>query len=345
MKPSIKRLRDTLFATNDGEIGCDAINALAKQATKGDDDAKAALADYTLKGKLEHLRSFACSSLTYVAGVADHELATVFERGLSDRTIRYWSILGYINQLGRTAYNELTKIACDHSLSVEDRAHAVKCLASHSKQPFDRQLPADPGQWKGDDIRIKEIKAWLKSGYPKGKGYPLPTRHPALDNPKTSLEQLVSRLDKLLARQRKRHQDAASPTNWLAVANDGDLKSVRKRWKFPAVYLNFLTRFSPIKVVLESKRFWNGGLELYGAGELIAAQDGYAFNPVKKKLIRGWPNDYVVIANHGGDPFVLDLSSSDGKDAPVLTAEHGAGKWDFELVSESFAEFLKSLAK
>ena len=52
-----------------------------------------------------------------------------------------------------------------------------------------------------------------------------------------------------------------------------------------------------------------------------------------------------VIASHGGDPFVLDLSSSDGNDAPVLTAEHGMGEWDFGQVADSFAGFLKSLTK
>jgi hypothetical protein len=39
------------------------------------------------------------------------------------------------------------------------------------------------------------------------------------------------------------------------------------------------------------------------------------------------PAHLVVIASHGGDPFVLDLSQADGEDVPVNTAEHGTGVW------------------
>ena len=54
--------------------------------------------------------------------------------------------------------------------------------------------------------------------------------------------------------------------------------------------------------------------------------------------------DLVVIASHGGDPFVLDLSRSDGRDAPILTAEHGTGEWNFEKAADSFLAFLEELA-
>ena len=47
----------------------------------------------------------------------------------------------------------------------------------------------------------------------------------------------------------------------------------------------------------------------------------------------------------GCDPFVLDLNASDGQEAPVLTAAHGTGKWNFDTVEELFVDFLKTLAK
>ena len=103
MKPTIKRLHDNLLETNDGGKACDAINALAKHAKKGDADAKAVLAEYSGTGKVKHMRDFACSLLAGIADEADHELAGVFERGLPDKTVRYWSILGYIKTLGREA--------------------------------------------------------------------------------------------------------------------------------------------------------------------------------------------------------------------------------------------------
>jgi len=345
MKPTIKRLHESLIATQDGKVACDAINALTKHATKGDADAKAALAEYTKNGQVTHIRTFACSSLARIVNESDRELAHLFEQGLSSETTRYWSILGYLNTLGHGSYDDLTRIVIDESLPVADRGHAIKCLARHCKQPFDRQLPSDPGRWRASDLRIDEVAAWSKAGCPGGTGHPEPRRHPALDKPETDFEKIVSRFDKLLAKKRDQRQDLAAPTDWLAVADPGDLQQITTHWALPSVYVDFLTRFSPVKVSLVSKRFWNGGLQLFGVDELIEAQDGYAFNPVKKESIPDWPKDFVVIASHGGDPFVLDLSSSDGVDAPVLTAEHGTGEWDFDQVADSFGEFLKSLVK
>jgi len=345
MKPTNKRLTEKLTTTMDSRAACDAINALAKHASEGDRGAKETLAEYMASGQVEHMRDFACASLAETLNESDWELAPGFEAGLSDESIRYWSILGYANTLGSKSYDLLTNLLHDTSLPVEDRAHAVKCLSTLSRQTFDRQLSDDPGDWEEGDIRLDEIISWAQAGYPEGVGHVLPTRASALDNPKTSLEKIVSRLDKRLAKKRSRDQDAANPSNWLAVADETDLDEVASRWELPAVYLDFLTRFSPIRVNLASKRFWNGGLQLFGATELIDAQHGYSFNPATKKAIRGWRKNHVVIASHGGDPFVLDLEASDGDDAPVLTAEHGTGKWTFEKVNESFEAFLKSLVK
>ena len=345
MKPTIKRLSETLAATTDGGAACDTINALTKHASKGDDDAKTILADYFVSGQVEHMRDFACSSLAEIVSESDAELAARFEDGLSDESIRYWSILGYANTLGSKSYNKLTRLVRDRSLPVEDRAHAVKCLSSLSQQAFDRQLPTDAGEWEEGDIRLEEINSWARAGYPEGIGHVLPTRHPALDNPNSSLEKIASRLDKRLAKKRTKNQDAADPSNWLALADENDIDEITSRWKLPSVFLDFLTRFSPVRVNLASKRFWNGGLQLFGAAELIEAQHGYSFNPVKKRAIRGWPKNYLVIASHGGDPFVLNLKASNGNDAPVLSAEHGTGKWEFEEVADSYEKFLKSIAK
>jgi hypothetical protein len=81
------------------------------------------------------------------------------------------------------------------------------------------------------------------------------------------------------------------------------------------------------------------------AAELLEGQDGYSFNPIEKTPIADWPEHLVVVASHGGDPYALDLSQSNGSDAPILTAEHGAGVWEFERAFDSFVQFLVSLAK
>jgi len=342
MKRTVGGIRELLISTTDGGVACDAINALAKHVQKGNMEAKAVLAEYAGNGPVEHMRSFACATLAKLVDESDFATVEVFRCGLSDETNRYWSILGYINVLGRGAYESLTEIAYNVSISVEDRSKAVKCLALCSKQGFDRQLPSDPGAWKPTDLRVSEIEAWAKAGYPDGHGHTTPSRHPALDKPKTAFEKIASCFDKKLAKKRSKEQDDANATNWLA--DPDDIERIAARWKLPHMYLDFLTRFSPINVTLQSRRFYNH-FQLFGAGELIEAQDGYSFNPVEQKPIEDWPASYLVIASHGGDPFVLDLSQSDTNDAPVLTAEHGLGKWGFNEEAESFAQFLKSLSK
>jgi hypothetical protein len=341
---SLDDLNAALFTAKDGVAACDAINKLSKLAEKGNEGAKAVLADYVTNGPISHLRGYSCSRLAGSITEPNVVFAALFRTGLSDPALRYWSILGYVNSAGKGSYKELTDIAHDTTLSLAERGHAIKCLARFSKQRFDRQLPSDPGYWKESDLRLSEVMAWAQDGYPDGHGYSEPIRHSALDQPKTAFDKIVSRLDTKLAKKRHQRQDLAEPTAWLAIASSEDIERIKARWKLPSIYLDFLTRFSPIKATIESRRFYNH-FQLFGAGELIEAQLGYSFNPVEQQPIEDWPKHLVVIANHGGDPFVLDLSKSDGKDAPVDTAEHGAGAWAFSRESDSFCAFLETLAR
>src|SRR5262249_37945938 len=272
-------LRSKLFSASDGGAACDVINKLAKHAKKGSEQAKRILADFACNGSIDHIREFACASVAEAACETDVDLVPLFRKGLTDPHSRYWSILGYIRTAGKGGYNELVRIARDKTVAVEDRSQAVKCLAQFSKHPFDRQLTADPGHWKENQLRLAEIAAWAEAGYPDGKGFSEPARHPALDDPQTAFEKVVSRLDKKLATRRRDCQDLAEPTNWLAVADAADIQRIKARWSLPSTYLDFLTRFSPIKVTLADRRFYNH-FQLFGAGELIEAQDGYSFNPI-----------------------------------------------------------------
>lgn len=334
----------SLFDTKDGVVACDAINGLTKLARQGNEQAKDALALYVKNGPIDHHRSFACYCLAGCVTEADVKFAKLFRDALSDSELRSSSIKGYLNVSSKAAYKEIVRIAENKRIPLESRAQAIKCLAMHSKQPFDRNLPSNPGDWKETDLRLAELKAWMKGCYPEASGYAEPKRDPALDRPRTALERIVSQLDKKLAKNREKRQDLASPTNWLSVASPADIKRIKARWKLPSVYLEFLTRFSPIEVTLASRRFYNH-FQIFGANELISAQENYAYDPKTKKTFKDWPTELVLIANHGGDPFVLDLADSAGKEAPVKTAEHGIGYWKFRRVAKTFSEFLTQLAK
>jgi hypothetical protein len=120
------------------------------------------------------------------------------------------------------------------------------------------------------------------------------------------------------------------------------ISNIKRKWNLPTDYLSYLAKYPKKGKFIDDERFANG-LSLYGASELIKRQEGYSYNPVKKKPIDVWPKEYVVIADDGADPYVLDLSKSDGKDAPVLFAYHGEGEWDFQEYAQSFTEFLRDL--
>jgi hypothetical protein len=288
VKRSVDDLNAALLAATDGIAACGAINSLSKYATKGNAQAKQALALYVKEGRISHMRTHACSLLAESVKEPDGELAALFRWGLSIPELRYWSILGFINSAGKDAYRELVKLAGDKTSRLDDRGHAVKCLAVRSRQSFDRGLPSDPGHWKESDLRLSEIKAWADDGYPDGQGYSPPSRHVALDKPRTAFEKIVSRLDKKLAKKGQMRQDLAEPTDWLTVAAPEDIKRIKARWTLPSIYLDFLIRFSPVQVTIDSRKFYNH-FQLFGAGELIEAQDGYSFNPVEQQPLNDWP--------------------------------------------------------
>jgi hypothetical protein len=147
-----------------------------------------------------------------------------------------------------------------------------------------------------------------------------------------------------LAKYRRERQDISEPSNWLTPATESELASIQARWSLPSNYVEFLSKFSPFRVTIENRRYYQG-LRLYGAAGLIAGQHGYSYNPVTESALLEWPTDYVVIADHAADPLVLDLSESPATDAPILTAMHGTGTWEFSKEAPSFLTLLERLAR
>jgi hypothetical protein len=80
-------------------------------------------------------------------------------------------------------------------------------------------------------------------------------------------------------------------------------------------------------------------VRLWGVGGLRRRQDGYSYNPLLQEDIEDWNPNLLVVADRGGDPYVVPLSG--GQDGPlqVQTAPHGTGTWLFEPVC-SLATFL-----
>jgi hypothetical protein len=302
------------------------------------------LMEYATSGPLDHVRTHVSSQLADLVPEGDKVYASFFQAGLSDPHLAYWSIEGLVRVAAESSFPALTRFALDPAHPVDDRGKAIREMALLSGQRFIQGLPSDPGYWKVTDLPIKELQEWAAAGFPAGPGFGPPERNASLDAPKSPLDQVASRLDAKLAKLRKANQDLVNPTNWLIHATESDLAAIQARWRLPSTYVQFLHDFSPLRVHIVGRKYFQG-LDLYGAGELLTAQNGYSFNPLTNERIDSWPDEYVVIASHGGDPFVLDISRGSPSDAPVLTARHGQGTWEFSQEAPSFLKFLDSLSR
>jgi hypothetical protein len=341
---NLETLSEKLFTETDGIKVHRLVKRLIKESAQHREVVIEIFMNYARGGPLHHWRSFVISlGILPLIQSGENGYCDFFEQCLQDPATAYWSVDGLIKTSGRDSYVTLTRFALNPTNGTENRANAIKCLAVHSDQSFIKGLPSDPGHWLETDLPLQKLREWAESGYPQGLGFSPPERHPDLDCPISELDRLASALDIKLARLRAQDQDPTNPTNWLSPAAQDDMAAIRSRWQLPEIYSEFLRKFSPVKVTVRGRGF-GMGLELYGSGELVRSQDGYSFNPIENKPIPDWPGGYLVIASIDGDPFVLDLSATKGNDAPVRSALHGQGTWEFKKVASSFLMFLKRLA-
>lgn len=337
----------SLFETLNNTENCDEIHDVIKKLNRCKPLDRSKIIDtylaYMLNGKIEHWRSFIIPNAIELIEEGESQFASSFESALLDPDTAYWALAGLEKTLQKDSIETLLTFALDSKNEIEDRAHAIKLLAKTSNQTFIRGLPDDPGHWKEEQLPIDSILDWKSDGCPDGEGFSEPTVHPSLSKPVSKLDALALKLEKKLSKYRKVDQNLANPSNWLVPADEKSLSEISKRWELPIVYQEFLERFSPLEVTV---RGWGSGegIQLFGADELIAAQNGYSYDPVTEQPIDDWEGQHLVIASKGGDPFVLDLGEIKNDDCPVLTARHGEGKWVFNRKTATFLSFLKKIA-
>ena len=118
--------------------------------------------------------------------------------------------------------------------------------------------------------------------------------------------------------------------------DDSVMKAIEQKWNLPQIYLDYLkTHPESREIDIEDDEI---KITLYGANDLINSQDGYAYNPVEKKIIEDWDPNLVVIADSNADPFCIDISKND---TPVLYAIHGMDEWDFDVYCVSLEIFFE----
>src|SRR5262249_40926371 len=86
----------------------------------------------------------------------------------------------------------------------------------------------------------------------------------------------------------------------------------------------FYVEVGPVDITIES----HGNPYFFPKlGDLWQFQAGYRWNGQTGKPIKNWINDWLVIADEGGNPFILSRSSGS-----VSHATHGSGKWEPETL-------------
>jgi hypothetical protein len=87
----------------------------------------------------------------------------------------------------------------------------------------------------------------------------------------------------------------------------------------PAEVAFFYDQVGPVDIVL---RAYGNPTRLPSLAHLWDQQTGYRSHGETGERIPGWPDDWLVVASSGGDPYIYDTSSG-----LILFARHGEGAW------------------
>jgi hypothetical protein len=88
----------------------------------------------------------------------------------------------------------------------------------------------------------------------------------------------------------------------------------------PATVEQFYQEVGPADIYIDS---YGNSFFFPTLASLWTFQAGYRWNGLNGEAIIDWDDDWLVVADQGGDPFILSRLSG-----AVLHAEHGLGYWE-----------------
>ena len=148
------------------------------------------LMDYSMNTAMLHLRALMVIDVRDLVKESETQYGAFFKAKIQsgDFTAAYYGIEGYSKVMQKEAYEYLVTTLLSRKLNMECEALIVSKLSQLSNQPFDQGSPWEYRNWKESDLRLTEIEAWAKEGYPDGDGYTEPRVHSCLHNPQTAAE-------------------------------------------------------------------------------------------------------------------------------------------------------------
>ncbi|MBN5088341.1 hypothetical protein JY460_09555 [Stenotrophomonas maltophilia] len=113
----------------------------------------------------------------------------------------------------------------------------------------------------------------------------------------------------------------------------------------PPVLARFYAQVGPLGHEINAK-MGNSGITIPGLHVWIpplrrvwSHQAGYRWHGISGEPIDNWPSNWLVIADRGADPFILDMD-----DDRVLFSHHGAGLLDASEVTTDVPTLMAALA-
>ena len=107
-------------------------------------------------------------------------------------------------------------------------------------------------------------------------------------------------------------------------------------YPLPLAIADYYRELGPVDVWLES---YGNPYSLPSLARLWQHQVGYRTHGISGERLTEWDDDWLVIADQGGDPFIFSRSTD-----RILHAYHGEGVWEPSKIFESLAEMATSLA-
>ena len=92
----------------------------------------------------------------------------------------------------------------------------------------------------------------------------------------------------------------------------------------PDALREFYSDVGPLDVCIEG---FGNPTTIYSLRKLWERQAGYRWNGLTNERIADWPENWIVIADEGADPYIFDT-----KTTRILFAQHGSGEWDADEI-------------
>lgn len=110
----------------------------------------------------------------------------------------------------------------------------------------------------------------------------------------------------------------------------------RGEFPLPNEVAHYYSALGPVDVTLDD---YGNPFFLPSLARLWEFQAGYRYHPGTKERFADWLDDWLVIANQGGDPFIYSRSSG-----TILHALHGQGVWEADELFANLEQMVTAFA-